>query len=46
MKFTKGMILGSLITTGMIMVYKNSNMINAKKIMKSGRKVAKKMGII
>ena len=45
MKFTKGLIVGGLITTGMIMMYKDTDIIN-KKMMKKGKKIAKKMGIL
>lgn len=40
MKFTKGLILGGLLTTGIIMMY------NEKNIMKKGKKIAKRVGII
>ena len=46
MKFAKGMILGGLITTGIIMMYNDKNMINTNKMMKKGKKMARKMGII
>lgn len=45
MKFTKGMIVGSMITAGVIMMYSDGNM-NTKKIMKKGKQLAKKMGIM
>lgn len=45
MKFTKGLIVGGLITTGMIMMYKDTDIIN-RKMMKKGKKIAKKMGIL
>lgn len=45
MKFTKGMIIGSVITAGVMMMYGDNNM-NTKKIMKKGKQLAKKMGII
>ena len=46
MKFVKGMILGGLITTGVMMMYGDSEMMNKKKMMKKGRQIAKKVGII
>lgn len=46
MKFTKGLLLGGLITTGLIMMYKDTNMLNKKYMMRQGRKIAKKMGIM
>ena len=45
MKFTKGIIIGSVITAGVMMMYTDNNM-NTKKIMKKGKQLAKKMGII
>lgn len=45
MKFTKGMILGSMVTAGIMLMYTENN-INTKKIMKKGRQLAKKMGIM
>ncbi len=46
MKFTKGLLIGGLITTGIIMMYNDTNMLNKKSMMKKGRKIAKKMGIM
>ncbi len=46
MKFTKGLIIGGLVTTGLIMMYNDSNMMNKKKMIKKGKQFAKKMGII
>lgn len=46
MKFTKGLLIGGLITTGLIMMYNDKNMMNKNKMMKKGKKFAKKMGII
>ncbi len=45
MKFVKGMLLGSMITAGAYMMY-NEGMMNPKKIMKKGRKMARKIGIM
>lgn len=45
MKFTKGIILGSVITAGVIMMYTDNNM-NTKKIMKKGKQLARKMGMM
>ena len=44
MKFTKGMILGSMITIGMIMVYTDN--MDSKKMMKKGKQLMRKMGIM
>lgn len=46
MKFIKGMMIGGLITTGIVMMYTEKDMMNKKKIMKKGKQFAKKMGII
>ena len=42
MKFTKGILLGSMITAGIMMMYTDNNM-NAKKMMKKGKQLARKM---
>lgn len=48
MKFTKGLILGGIVTAGLLMMYSESDMMNKnkKKMMKKGKQVAKKMGIV
>ena len=46
MKFVKGIVIGGLITTGLIMMYTESDMMNKKKIMKKGKQFAKKMGMM
>lgn len=45
MKFVKGVMIGGIITTGMFMIWNDSDM-NTKKITKKSKKWAKKMGII
>ena len=45
MKFMKGVMIGGLITTGLIMMYTENDMMNKKKIMKKGKQLAKKMGM-
>lgn len=45
MKFVKGLMIGGLITTGVIMMWNESN-ITTKMITKKGKKMAKKMGIM
>lgn len=45
MKFTKGLIVGSMLTAGIMMMYADGNM-NTKKWMKKGKQMAKKMGIM
>ena len=46
MKLIKGMILGGLITTGVMMMYNEGEMVNKKKMMKKGKQFVKKLGII
>lgn len=47
MKFVKGMVIGGLITTGLVMMYaEGTGMLNKKKMMKKGRQMAKKAGIL
>ena len=46
MKFVKGLVVGGLITTGVMMMWSDNNNINTKKITKKGKQFAKKMGII
>jgi len=41
MKFTKGLLVGGLIATGILMMYSDKN-----KMMKKGKKFAKKVGIL
>ena len=45
MKFTKGLILGSMLTAGVLMMY-TENGWNTKKIMKKGKQMARKIGIM
>lgn len=42
MKFIKGALMGGLITTGIVLMYKETGM-NKKQMMKKGRKMIKKM---
>ena len=43
MKFTKGIIIGSMITAGVMMMY--SDNMNTKKMMKKGKQLMRKMGV-
>ena len=45
MKFVKGLVVVGLITTSVMMIW-NDNDMNAKKMAKSGKKWARKMGIM
>lgn len=46
MKFIKGVMIGGIITTGLVMMYTDSGMLDKKMMMKKGRKLAKKIGIM
>lgn len=46
MKFIKGLMIGGLITTGLVMMYTETNMMNKKTMMKKGKQMAKKIGIL
>ena len=46
MKFIKGVMIGGLITTGLVMMYTETDMMNKKKMMKKGKQFAKKLGLI
>ena len=46
MKFIKGVMIGGLITTGLVMMYTESGMMDKKKMMKKGKQFARKMGLV
>lgn len=46
MKFVKGMMIGTLISAGVLMMYAENSNMNKKKMMKKGKQIAKKMGIM
>ena len=46
MKFTKGLLVGGLIATGILMMYSDTDIMNKIKMMKKGKKFAKKVGIL
>ena len=46
MKFTKGLLVGGLIATGILMMYSDTDIMNKNKMMKIGKKFAKKVGIL
>lgn len=46
MKFVKGMVIGAMASAGIAIVYMESNNKMKKTIMKKGKQMAKKMGII
>ena len=46
MKFFKGMLMGTLVSTGIMMMYTDNMNKGKKKIMKKGKQMAKKIGIL
>lgn len=46
MKFVKGMVMGTLLSAGVVMLYNERNTIKRNKMMKKGKQFIKKMGII
>lgn len=46
MKFIKGVMIGGLLTTGLVMLYTETGMMNKKNMMKKGKQMAKKIGIM
>lgn len=46
MKFIKGMVMGTLISAGVMMMYTENTGMNKKKMMKKGKQMFKKMGIM
>lgn len=46
MKFVKGMVIGAVASAGIAMMYMESSNKTKRTIMKKGRRVAKKMGIM
>ncbi|HIU52137.1 MAG TPA: hypothetical protein IAB70_05950 [Candidatus Merdicola faecigallinarum] len=47
MKFMKGIVIGGLVSAGIMMMYKDElQNMNKKKMMKKGKQFMKKMGMI
>ena len=46
MKFVKGMLIGGIVTAGVAMMYSEAMGDNKRKMMKKGKKFAKKVGIL
>lgn len=46
MKFIKGMVIGGLISAGVAMMYTEAMNGSKKKLMKKGRQLVRKMGIV
>lgn len=45
MKFFKGLLVGTMFATGTVIMYKEG-MLNGNKMMKKGKKIAKRIGIM
>lgn len=46
MKFVKGMVMGTLLSAGVVMLYNEKSNMKKNKMMKKGKQFIKKMGII
>lgn len=46
MNFVKGMLIGTLVSAGIVMMYNENMNTTKRKVMKKGKQMAKKMGII
>ena len=46
MKFIKGMLIGGMATMGAVMMYNEMSNKNKKQMIKKGKQMAKKIGII
>ena len=46
MKFVKGMFIGGLVTTGIMMMYLENENKAKRKMIKKGKRFAKKLGVI
>ena len=45
MKLIKGIIIGGMLSAGLVMIYGESMGVNKKKMMKQGKKMIRKMGM-
>jgi len=46
MKFVKGIVIGTMLGSGIAMMYADGMCVNKRKIIKKGRQLAKKVGLI
>lgn len=46
MKFVKGMVMGTILSAGIVMMYNEGKGMKKNKMIKKGRQFVKKMGII
>ncbi len=45
MKFMGGLIIGSMVGTGIALMYSENKMLSGKKLIKKGKQLVKKMGM-
>ena len=45
MKLVKGMLIGGMVSAGLVMIYGETMGFNKKKLMKQGKKMIRKMGL-
>lgn len=45
MKFIKGIIIGGMVSAGLVMMYGETMGFNKKKMMKQGKRMIRKMGM-
>lgn len=46
MKFVKGMLIGGIVTAGVAMMYSEAMGSNKRKMIKKGKKLARRMGLL
>ena len=46
MKFVKGMVVGTLLSAGIVMMYNDGMDKNKKKMMKKGKQLVRKLGMM
>ena len=46
MKFVKGMLIGSIVSAGLVIAYTEAMGKDSRKLMKKGKQMMKKIGII
>ena len=46
MNFVKGILVGTIVSAGVAMVYSETTGNGKKKMMRTGKKIAKKMGLM
>lgn len=46
MRFIKGVMIGGLLTTGLVMMYTETGKMSKRRMLKKGKQFAKKMGMM